>query len=295
MFEQRLGRVLRYGYVLPDHVKGVIIFFTGLNDIAEKYFETVHWAIAQGYGVFILDWYGQGGSGRYLDNPHKRHGDAFDNDVDDAKQWIEDVVKPISDGLPMFLLGHSMGGNLVMRLLMRREHKFAGAILTAPMFGIKALRYIPKIIVRAAHRFFSTAYVVGGADWMEIQHLPPKMSILTKDEMRCDVEKQWMKHNDTLRIGGITYGWLYQAWQSCRRIDAFDFSGFQTPCLIFTVQHEHLVDNRAIHRIARRIPHTTVRTLKDSYHEPLLERDAIRDILLEEMDEFMNNLMPKSD
>ena len=185
-----------------------------------------------------------------------------------------------------------MGGNLAFRVAYERPQIFKALITSVPMFGVKALRYIPACMVKAVHKFMPEHYVPGGVDWNEMQHLPPKLSILTKDKVRNPIEKIWLNHDANLRIGAITYGWLYEAWQSCQAVFALDVSQFDMPCLIFEAQHEHLVDNKAIDKMTARLPNVEKVFLKGSYHEPFLERDYIRDIMLNKMKEFITRYLP---
>ena len=59
------GRLLRYALWDPPagSRKGTVCIFEGRGEFIEKYFETVRDLQARGYGVAVLDWRGQGGSG----------------------------------------------------------------------------------------------------------------------------------------------------------------------------------------------------------------------------------------
>ena len=289
MAERKNNRPLRYGSLTSsmDNTKATIIALPGLNDFSEKYFETAQWTNERGYNFYSLDWYGQGGSGRYLDNPHKRHCSGFDEDLADVQTWLSDHVFPKQNG-PYILLGHSMGGHLGLRLLHNMPDTFIGAALIAPMFGIKALRHIPLTLVNTLNRFFRAAYVPGGSDWHPLQHPPPALSLLTKDPLRNPIHNQWLETNPHLQIGGVTYGWLHDAAQSCRTLQKLDCSKIKTHCLIFEAEHEYLVDNRHIRSVAEALPNADLVHLEDSFHEPLMERDDIRQALLKKFEHFIN-------
>ena len=119
-----------------NHLRGSILFLPGRGDFYEKYLETLdHWH-HQGWRVTALDWRGQAGSGRFGQSPTTGH-------VDDFSTWIKDVSDFWAEWVaatpaPHVIVGHSMGGHLVLRAL--AEHRLApdAAVLSAPMLGFHA-------------------------------------------------------------------------------------------------------------------------------------------------------------
>jgi len=282
-FERKTGRQLRFGYVIPENPRAIIVMLPGLSEFCEKHFETAHWALEHNFGFFVLDWFGQGKSGRYLDNPHKRHSDGFDQDVLDLEFWIEHHIHPAAD-TPFIMLSLSMGANIGLHYMASNPSTFHGTAFVAPMFGIKSMNAIPlsSQISRILKRFAADSYVPGGGDWRESMHPSPKHSILTKDPKRNLIHNIWSLADHALQIGGITFGWVYEAHKACKTLIAAKIERLNTPFLIACAQHEKLVDNKATRKIASRMPNVKLMMLKDSYHEPLMERDDIRDSFLKE-------------
>ncbi len=288
-FSRKNGRQLRFGYALPKNPKAVIVMLPGLSEFCEKHFETAHWALEHNFGIFILDWFGQGKSGRYLDNPHKRHSTGFNSDVLDLKFWIEKHVQPITKDVPLVMLALSMGGNIGLHYLAKNQEKFYAAAFLCPMFGIKTMRAIPMAsqISQVMKKFAAESYVPGGGNWKEIMHPPPPLSFLSKDPDRNPIHNAWSLAEPELQIGGVTFGWVYEAHKSCQKIAKLDLENIQTPVLITCVQHEILVDNKAVRGVALRLPKAKLVMLHDSYHEPLMERDFIRNRFLEDFLRFI--------
>ena len=166
-FERLEGRRIRYGHCKPEgrkKPKGILVYLPGMGEPAEKFFETAKEFLDQNFVVYVMDWYGQGGSGRYLSNSNKRHAIAFEEDLKDLhhfiinhidasdrkskKEDLEHIIDQInhdeleSGGIPMIMLAHSMGGHLGLRFLHDYPGLFHCAILSAPMVGIFATRYL---------------------------------------------------------------------------------------------------------------------------------------------------------
>ena len=295
-FERAKGRPLRYGWAMPDNPRAIIVFLPGLSEFCEKHFETIHWALDNGYGIFMLDWFGQGKSGRYLENPHKRHAANFQEDIDDLDFWINNHIKPKASDAPLFAMAHSMGANIGLHYIHQTPNTFTAACLMAPMFGIKTMRHIPFAgqLTKIMDRFASDSYVPGGGDWRKGLHPSPSMSILCKDAIRNPIHNAWSIADPELQIGGITFGWVHEAHKSCLKLKDINLENIQTPCLIICAQHDLLVDNKINRQICNRIPNAKIAMLAGSHHEPLMESDDIRNRLLGMLSAFVEgHLKPK--
>ena len=130
------GQAARHGVVLP-----------GRAEFIEKYGETLGELTAEGFAVAILDWRGQGGSDRYIDQRYRGHVVQVDDYLADLAAVLG-RLEQLSLPRPYLILAHSMGGHIALRHLHDHPDSFAGAVLTAPMFGIQ-LRPTPEPVARA--------------------------------------------------------------------------------------------------------------------------------------------------
>src|SRR5688572_17035918 len=100
----------------PPGRKGTVCLFQGRAEFIEKYFETVRELRARGFAVATFDWRGQGLSQRILGNPRKGHVRDFSDYELDADAFMKEVVLPDCPP-PLFAIGHSMGGTVMMRIV----------------------------------------------------------------------------------------------------------------------------------------------------------------------------------
>ena len=105
------GAEIRYGWVeLEVDSRAIVVLLPGRSAHIEKYFEPVRSLLARGFAVWAMDWRGQGGSERYLDNSQKGYSLGFEHDVADLHQFITTIVK--RRGRLLFILTESFGGHL---------------------------------------------------------------------------------------------------------------------------------------------------------------------------------------
>lgn len=124
-----------------DNPKAVIIIVHGAAEHHGRYKWLTEMWRSSGYHVIIGDLPGQGTTSRI-----RGHISSFDEYIDVVTAWITEGKK---FGLPIFLLGHSMGGLILIRSLQRKHQSVNGVILSSPCLGIiykpnKAINFISK-------------------------------------------------------------------------------------------------------------------------------------------------------
>src|SRR6516225_1698505 len=72
--------------------RGTVCIQPGRTEFIEKYFEVVGELRRRGFAVAVLDWRGQGGSGRLMRNSLKGHVKSFADYEDDVAQFMKAVV-----------------------------------------------------------------------------------------------------------------------------------------------------------------------------------------------------------
>jgi alpha-beta hydrolase superfamily lysophospholipase len=127
------GVRLHYGSWVPgDAPRAVVLVSHGHGEHGGRYAELARHLAERGMTVHAIDHRGHGRSG----GP-RGHVDRFADYVRDLETWRRAVTADLPPALPVFLLGHSLGGLIAIRHLQAHpEAGFRGAILSAPLLGI---------------------------------------------------------------------------------------------------------------------------------------------------------------
>lgn len=266
--------------------RGGILFQTGRGDVFEKYLEAfAHWQAA-GWSITAFDWRGQGGSGRLSDDPRVGHATAFD-------PWIADLAAVWRDWNvvgPRVVMGHSMGGHLVLRALLEDLIDPAAAVLVAPMLGLK----VPigatagERLARLMRRLGDPARPAWKANERPGSRLD-RQKLLTSDASRYDDEQYWYEIAPDIKLGPPSWSWLVEAFASTRaQRDDPRLATLATPLLMLVADRDGLVDARAAAAVAGRLPNAELlRFGRESAHEILREADPVRERALGAIDAFL--------
>lgn len=272
--------------------RGSLMVQSGRGDFIEKYLEPLaHWH-ARGWGLAGFDWRGQGGSGRLLADRSVGHADSFDPWLDDLDAAVA-AWRGITPG-PHVLIGHSMGGHLVLRLLAERRPLVVAAVLLSPMLGFSMGALPPwgaRLIAGAACRIG----LAGRAAWGGGRQAMPahRERNLTRSAERYADELWWRTQHPELAIGAPSWGWLRAGLMSMARLARPGvLEAVTTPILILATPQDGLVSAAAIRRAAARLPDARLRMFDAGAHELLREVDEVRLPALTAIDDFLDEVAP---
>ncbi|MEL6298990.1 MAG: alpha/beta hydrolase [Pseudomonadota bacterium] len=275
-------------------VQGTVCIFQGRTEFIEKYFETISDLRRRGFAVVAVDWRGQGGSDRLLSNPHKGHVGSFADFEKDIDRLLEHVVVPRCPR-PFVALGHSMGGNVLLRLAQRPVQQFDRYVLTAPMIQLAGSRV--GYPMKLAHAYVAAGrmigqgwtYVPGGRD---TSASPPSFeaNLLTTDAERYARNARVAQQAPQLTIGDPTVGWLAAAFKSMSELAKPGHARrAEAPILCFSAGRDGIVSSPAIEAYCDQLKIGRLVFLPNAKHEILQETNAIRDQVLAAFDAFMSD------
>ena len=145
MTERAEGRVVGAGDVelywqgwLPPSPRGVLLLCHGLGEHAGRYGNVVDAVVPDGWAVYGLDLRGHGLSGG-----RRAHIERYADFLADVDVFRRTVVAR-HPGLPVVLLGHSMGGQIALAYALDHQDDLAGLVLSAPAL---AGDVVPKPVV----------------------------------------------------------------------------------------------------------------------------------------------------
>ncbi|MEO6397816.1 MAG: lysophospholipase [Tepidiformaceae bacterium] len=109
--------------------RGVVAICHGFAEHSGRYSAVAEFLNARGYVVEALDLRGHGRS-----DGVRVHVYSFNEYLDDLRRFLANVEER-NPGLPVALLGHSMGGGIAALYVVVRRPKLAGVILSGPALG----------------------------------------------------------------------------------------------------------------------------------------------------------------
>ncbi|MFB6467597.1 alpha/beta hydrolase [Cytobacillus sp. Hz8] len=175
--------------------KGVIVMIHGAFEHHRRYGWLIEMWRLSGFHIIMGDLPGQGMTTR----SRRGHIDSFEDYLIEVKDWIQAAYQ---FELPVFLLGHSMGGLIAIRLLQEEKINIAGVILSSPCLGLIATP--PK--------------------WLNLLSYPlntifPSLRInprLTIDKATRNLDVQEADMNDTLYVTKVSVRWYRELMASIK-------------------------------------------------------------------------------
>lgn len=261
--------------------RGTACVFPGRGEAIEKYFETIADLRRRGYAVAIIDWRGQGGSERLLDNPRKGHVESYADYEADVRTFMKEIVIPYCPP-PYIAVGNSMGGNVLLRLSTVPDLWFDRMVLCAPLLDIAPERLpIPPGLAKALAKLagmgpLGRMYVPGGTD-QPYDLCPFEGNPFTSDRDRFERNRQFVEQCPDLALGSPTNRWLKATYASCARLMRPEFAmRVRIPMLLVAAGTDLIVSSTAIETFASRLKIGARVALAGSHHEVLQERDDVR-------------------
>jgi alpha-beta hydrolase superfamily lysophospholipase len=139
----------------PERPTGVLLLCHGLGEHSGRYGHVVDALVPAGWAVYGLDLRGHGRSGG------KR------SHLVDYADWLADfdafrlLAAARHDGLPVFLLGHSMGGQIALAYALDHQDDLRGVVLSAPALANSSVPAAVVPVLMQLARFAPTLRPAG--------------------------------------------------------------------------------------------------------------------------------------
>lgn len=242
------GLKLHYRYWLPKDAENVICIVHGLGEHSGRYVHVGDYLYKKKSAVFALDIRGHGKSGG-----KKGHTKSYAHLLNDIEELLKTARAEYTD-LPLFLMGHSMGGNLVANYLIKMNtNDIAGFILSSPW--LKLAFAPPGWKLRLGK---VAAKVLPGLR----QPNGLIASFLSKDE---DVVKAYQEDpNVHSKISAGLFEYITRAGSYA--LDHAD--EISTMGLVYHGNADKIIDHKSSELFAARCKHASWHELENVYHEP---------------------------
>ena len=121
-------RLYRRAWLPEGDIRGVVVLAHGLSEHSGRYEHVGGRLVGGGFAVHALDHRGHGRS----------EGTRALVEVADVVSDLDSLVEAVAathPGVPLFLLGHSMGGLIATEYAIRHQHKLDGLMRSRPGSG----------------------------------------------------------------------------------------------------------------------------------------------------------------
>lgn len=277
-FDAKDGLRIHYEMYLHPQSRGAVVIAHGFTESAEKFREMAYRCYAQGYSVFSIDHRGHGRSGRLVMPEFLTHVENFADYVEDFERFVDQIVLPHSEGLPVMPFGHSMGGAIVALALIRRPKAYARAVLNAPMIQAST----NGISLRVAQLLGRAMCAVG----MSKRLMPGFAKAYDPDEdfdKSCSMDRSRFNYYQAkrrtepcLRNTSPTIGWVRNAMEvPDLLLDPANAGEIGCPVLLLQAERDHMVENDAQNRFIDMVPQGKLMQIPGSKHEIFMSSDDV--------------------
>ena len=254
-------RLYRQSWLPDGPPRAVVVIAHGAGEHSGRYAHVAVRLVDEGYAVYALDHRGHGRS----EGP-RAVIDRIDNAADDLDRLIM-LAASEQPGVPLFLLGHSMGGTISVRHAMAHQDRLTGLILSAPLAALEAASPVTRLVARV------------------LSALTPSLGLFAVDpelvsrdpDVVNEYETDPLVHHD--RLPARTIAELASAVESFPEAAG----AITVPTLIMYGSGDHLVPPAGSMMLNDRIgaPDKKLNTYDGLYHEILNEpeQDAVMDDL----------------
>lgn len=293
-FKTKDGVKLRFARWIENDgaARGTVCILTGRGEFVEKYYEVIGELRRRKFCVAIFDWRGQGGSDRSLRNSEKGYVTTFKKYDIDLQDFMKQIVLPYCPP-PFIAIGHSMGGAILLRNLVRQDTFFSRSVLTAPMIGICGMdssskQKLTKIVIELLCLFGLGRLNIPGKNRKNSQMEKFENNNFTSDFIRWKRTKDVLEEAPHLKIGPPTLGWTKAAFRALTQIQTSYFAQrINIPVLLFTAGSDTIVSSVWSEKFSNMMKHSTFIYLSGSLHEILQERDPVRQRFWSAFDAYM--------
>jgi len=266
-FTGQNGIDIFYRHLPAENEKAQLVIAHGLGEHSGRYVNLFNRLTPKGYSTWALDFRGHGGS-----QGKRGHVDAFEQHVLDLRNLIETARESRSGDGKLFLLGHSMGGLIVLNYTERFSDTLDGVVASSPGLGLTVqVPAIKAFLGKVMSSIWPGLSMGNELDATKISHDP-------------DVVKAYL--DDPLVHDRITARFFTEFVSAMDATNA-GASGIKTPVLMQVAGDDHFVNAQSSKGFFERIPledktlHVYDALYHEIYNETREERDAVIDDLVE--------------
>lgn len=252
-------------YWKPESIKAIIVIIHGMGEHSGRYAHVAQKLTENQFGVIAFDHFGHGKTkGKRGHNPGYEH-------VLESISMLIDKANDFFESKPIFLYGHSMGGNATINFTLRKKHQLSGLIATSPF--LKLAFQPPKWKLSLGKIMQKIAPSITLGNEIETQNI-------SRDKI--EVQKYI---NDPLVHDKISPNY------SLTFIDSGQWaienaSLLKTPTLLLHGTSDKIIDYKGTKEFADNTNHATIKLYDGGYHE--LHNDLCKEEMLNSIIDWLD-------
>jgi acylglycerol lipase len=256
-----------YGqYWQAKNTKAVIVLVHGMGEHSGRYKHVVKKLNENDFSVVAFDHFGHGKT-----TGKRGHNPSFEAVLESVSKTIE-KAKALFPDAPIFLYGHSMGGNTVINYALKKKHDLKGIIATSPF--LKLAFEPPKIKLAVGKLLQKIAPSITMGNELDANDISRE---------KIEVDKYI---NDPLVHAKISPNF------SLTFIDSGKWaienaSKLETPIFLLHGTGDKIIDYRGTQEFANNSDKATLKLYENGYHE--LQNDLCKEEMLEDVVNWLNS------
>ena len=250
----------------PKTVKAIIVIVHGMGEHSGRYQHVAKKLTDNNFGVIAFDHFGHGKT-----EGKRGHNPGFDTVLESITKLIS-KAKSVFGDKPMFLYGHSMGGNAVVNYTLRKEHSLAGTIATSPMLKLAFTPPAWKISLGKIMQKIAPSITLGNElDANDVSRDKNEVKKYIEDPLVHD------KISPNFSLSFIDTGeWAIK-----------NASSLKTPMYLLHGTGDKIIDYKGTEAFAKSSKNASLQLYENGYHE--LQNDFCKDEMLQDVVNWLNN------
>ena len=282
------GKNIHYEAHTAENARGNVVIVHGFTEFAEKFREMAYYFVKNGFNAFAIDNRGHGHSYRMQGSTETVRIDKFSDYIDDLDAFVNKIVKPYADNIPMYIFSHSMGGGIAARYIQVHNDVFEKAILSAPMICAQTGAPVPlakRILGFASSIGLKNVSVPGMCKFK-----PDAAFETSSDTSRPRFEYYLSKRiaNPAYRTAGPSFGWVNEALKlTDNLLDDNNCRNIKTQVLIFQPESDNRVISSYQNIFAEKVSNAQLVYVPGSKHEVFATTNDVLKTYLDKIFEFL--------
>ncbi|HAO15758.1 MAG TPA: alpha/beta hydrolase [Tenacibaculum sp.] len=253
-------------YWKPEKIKAVVVIIHGMGEHSGRYQYVAQKLVANNFAVIAFDHFGHGKT-----KGKRGHNPGYSFVLDSISELIH-KAKDLFGNFPLFLYGHSMGGNAVINYVLRKKNILNGVIATSPFLRLAFEPPAWKLYLGKVVQKIAPSITLGNElDPNDISRDPIEVQKYIEDPLVHD------KVSPNFSIDFIDAGeWAIS-----------NANKLATPMFVIHGTDDKIIDYRGSEEFVKNSHLATLKLIKDGYHE--LQNDLCKEEFLKDIINWLNS------